>query len=244
MLSKQIIEGVLYLIYYFAIYLWYIYLILGSVFLLIARRWFLAATSMGGKIGSGILIFIGGIILILGIYGAYIQLNDRSKSKTDTLHIWYLDEETEVDGMLLPQGTKIRLRESFDMNLKEQAVYYDIWWIILSEPTKLFGMMFSDGWNLYLDEVRIKGYLLGTQYVKGIPVSEHIWITKDGAVIKAHAAYDIEVNGQSIDKGMVIYFGAENDSQKEYLRVEHPRQAFDSYRIELNYKAENTVIKR
>lgn len=130
------------------------------------------------------------------------------------------------------------------MSLKEQATLNDIWWMTLSEPTSLFGLVFDNGWKIYLREIKVEGNLLGTQYAKGLSLSGKIWLTKEGIVIKAHIAYDIEVNGEPIDKGMIVHFGAENDSQKEYIRVEHPKQAFDSYRIELNYKAENTIIKR
>ena len=239
--------GVLYLIYYFAIYLWYIYLILGGVFLLLARRWLLATTSPGGKLGSSILIFIGGLILILGIYGTYVWINERmmfKNHKKSQLQTWVLEEDTEVAGLPLPKGSEIKLRETFDMNLKEQATLNDIWWMTLSEPTSLFGLVFDYGWKIYLREIKVEGHLLGTQYVKGLPLSEKIWLTKEGIVIKAHIAYDIVVNGQPVDKGTIIYSGAENDSQKEYIRVEHPEQAFDPYQIELRNKIENTIIKR
>lgn len=111
MISRQIMEGILYLIYYFAIYLWYIYLILGGVLLLLARRWFLATTSLNGKLGSGILIFMGGLILILGVYGAYVRINERmmfKSQKKSQFQTWVLEEDIEATGLSLPRGTEVK----------------------------------------------------------------------------------------------------------------------------------------
>lgn len=242
MLSRQIMEGILYLIYYFAIHLWYIFLILGGVFLLLARRWSFATTSLSGKIGSRTFLFTAVLLLVLGLYGAYVhldnqvfykwrtELKDRKLERTQNT---VLDTDLVFPGLSLPKGTRVRWSNRFDVKKKEQATIEDIWWISLPESTELFGFIFDKDWSVYLMEETIKGHLLGTQYIEELPVCGEIILSKKGKPIQAHIAQDTELNGQTIAKNSIIYFVVEDEFQKEYLRIEHPENKTSTFKIEL-----------
>lgn len=234
--------GILYLIYYFAITLWYVYLIFGGIFLLLARRWCLTTTSMGGRIGSGVLIFIGGLILILGIYGAYAyldnqvfykwraELNDRKLERTQNT---VLDTDLDFLRLSLPKGTRVRWRNRFDVKKKEHATLDDIWWVTLPASTDFFGLVFDKDWSVFLREETIKGYLLGTQYIAGLPVCGEIVLSKEGKPIQAHISADKRLNGQTIAKNSIIYFEMDGESQKKYIRVVHPEGNVPTFTVEL-----------
>lgn len=223
--------GILYLIYYFAITLWYVYLLVGALILFLARRWSLATTSLSGKIGSGIFIFTAVLILILGLYGAYVhldnqvfykwrtELRDRKLERTQNT---VLDTDLVFPGLTLPKGTRIRWSNRFDVRKKEQATIEDIWWIRLPESTEFFGFVFDKDWSVYLREETIKGHLLDVQYIAELPVCGEIVLSKEGKPIQAHIAEDTKLNGQTIAKNSIIYFEVDEESQKKYIRIVHP----------------------
>ena len=234
--------GILYLIYYFAITLWYVFLLIGGLLLFLAKRWSIVTTSLGGKIGSGFLIFIGGLILILGIYGAYVyldnqvfckwraELNDRKLERTQNT---VLDTDLDFPRLSLPKGTRIRWRNRFDVKKKEHATLDDIRWVTLSESTDFFGFVFDKDWSVYLREETIRGHLLDVQYIAELPVCGEIVLSKEGTPIQAHIAENTKLNGQSIAKNSIVYFEVDEESQKKYIRIVHPEGRDCEFTFEL-----------
>lgn len=241
-------DAVFYLIYYFAIHLWYVYLILAGFVLFFTRSWFLSAMTYTGKLGSAMFFSVGLLFLFLGLFGAYVQIEDKlvlpkslekEQQKKNALYTWALDEDVEISGMNLPAGTEIRWRNGFEKSQVKQATIEDIWWINLLEPTQLFGVVWDQDFSVFLSAEEIWGYLSDTQIIQELPLSGIIKLTYEGKVKEATIAQDFEYKGYSIPKMSKIYFETEEEANKKYLRIVPLEETEEPFRIVLENEIEN-----
>lgn len=235
--------GILYLIYYFAITLWYVYLILGAIFLFIARAWIKTASSTISKAGSGFLIFFGLSIFLMGLYGAYIQLDDkflynwrmeRKYRKLNQTHKMLLEEDMCFDEIILTKGTVVRWNNRFDIKRIEEATINNIWWVALPESKEILGYTFDKDWNLYFHLNTIKGHLAEKKYIQSLPIYREVTIDNQGKLIQGQIAKNTKFHGQEIAKDSKVSFEKDPETQLEYLRVIPCNKTLEEYRIEIN----------
>lgn len=239
--------GILYLIYYFAITLWYVFLIAGGLLLFLAKRWSLGTTSLSGKIGSGILIFSAVLILILGLYGAYVYLDNQvfykwraelKDRRLDRTQNTLLDKDLDLTSLTLPKGTRVRWSNRFDIKKKEQATIKDIWWINLGQSTEFFGFVFDKDWSVYIREETIKGHLLDVQYIGDLPVYGEIVLSKEGKPIQAKIAQNTTFKGKKIVQNSTVFFESGDNSKKKYIRIVHPEGRDSEFTVDLKIDEE------